>query len=577
MTSRLPLALLLAGCVSPIELTPTSTAPIEVGEVRSVELRYLRLDVSGFEQTLGREELLSLPRAVQERLWLLDLDLSSAPRTPHLLDNALATLRELDPETLGPASRNLQRLLRTTPDSAELADTSFEELARLAPLVGVAPASIVADMVGGNVEDPLLSRHVVSETILDLVVGSHPSAQRRLGPRTTDNPQGVYPVAPGCLPVTLADVAADLATLSERFGPVYEDGVYHPGFLTGETAGRMVGDDFRLTVRTNANALPYKGLDLSATRVESVSSLASQTETLFDFSDPAWLTIEGLVPGVPVIERLTFSVVEHDAFIRGGRSPYPVFQGSSEAWRLPPWTLERVLVEAARTQLSALDAHLEYRVPGDEAPLLEVTVDGGWTEIVVAGGLGAPPPPAYLWDLLLEVGQVRLHDEGLAEGAADVAVTLTDVPVGIDTETIAGAIRANLESDPRSLVDVAAVLLEASSGAPDLYYHRTSPTAPPEVFGDWLYFIAERDIPPGDDGLPVRPYGYAHPGFYADPDLRDKLSGRPEVEGDGQHEKVRVEAGDRLFVEDDAGQVYELQVGGRTPQGALRLDVARVR
>ena len=57
--------------------------------------------------------------------WLLDLDLSSSPRAPHLLDNALAAICLLDPDTLSPAARNLQRVLNTTPDTAELAGTSL--------------------------------------------------------------------------------------------------------------------------------------------------------------------------------------------------------------------------------------------------------------------------------------------------------------------------------------------------------------------------------------------------------------------------------------------------------------------
>ncbi len=249
------LAMAAPGCGADGPLVdPRDDAPLEVGESREVELRYLRFDVTNFEQRLTRDDLLALPRATQRRLWLLDLDLAGNQGAPGLLDNALAQIQSLDPDTLDPAARNTQRLLNMTPDTANLEGTGLEGLVSLAPLIGVAPERVLADLLGVGPEDTFLSTRDVTAAILEQVVGTHPNALERLGPRTPDNPQGRYPVAPGALPVTLADAASDFATLTDTFGPAGE----HPGFLTGRTRARVFTDDFSITVRANANALPSR-------------------------------------------------------------------------------------------------------------------------------------------------------------------------------------------------------------------------------------------------------------------------------------------------------------------------------
>mgnify|MGYP007099124424 CR=1 FL=1 len=47
-----------------------------MGEERTLELSYLRFDVTNFEKRLDQGALLQLPSDVRERLWLLDLDLA---------------------------------------------------------------------------------------------------------------------------------------------------------------------------------------------------------------------------------------------------------------------------------------------------------------------------------------------------------------------------------------------------------------------------------------------------------------------------------------------------------------------
>jgi hypothetical protein len=563
------------GCATAAEPVPGPPGALSVGQSREVELHFLRFDVSNFEQTLTRKDVQDLPLAVKQRLWLLDLDLSNGPNAPRLLDNALAAIRALDPATLSPAGKNLQKLLNMTPDTADLKGTNLDQLIELAPLLGISPRDVLAGLMGINVEDTFLSPQVISESILQGVIATHPNAQKRLGPVTQAHPDGLYPVTPGFLPVTLEDAVTDFATLSDRFGPVNTGGVTHPGFIAGATQAKVLTDKFKMTVRANANALPYKGVDLTTADTASVNSVPSQIRGLFDFDDPSWLRIEGLVEGIPKIDSLTFRVVENPQFIPGGRSPLPMGQGSSSAWQLPPWQLERVLIGAGERAFTGQTAKLTYTQPGHSDPLVSAQVDHGWQQIFVQAGIGSPPPPSYLWDILLEVAQVRLHDGGLAEGDAGVEITLHDIPIGTDTESITRTIRENLQADPTALTDVATRIIDSSSGAADFYYFRPRASAPTTQQGDWLFFINEGDIARDKQGKPVRAYDYKHPGFYGDVGLTKKVSTMDELEGDLDHEKVRVRETQELFVEGKGGQVFRLVVGQKNSLNSRQLTVTR--
>ena len=556
----------MAGCGADGPLVDSrDDAPLEVGESREVELRYLRFDVTNFEQRLTRDDLLALPADTQRRLWLLDLDLAGGQGSPGLLDNALTQIRGLDPDTLDPAARNTQRLLNMTPDTANLEGTGLEGLVSLAPLIGVAPERVLADLLGVGPEDTFLSARDVTDAILEQVVGTHPRAIERLGPRTPNNPEGRYPVTPGSLPVTLADAANDFATLTDTFGPAGD----HPGFLTGRTAARVFTDDFSITVRANANALPYKGVDLTTARSASVNSIPSQLDDLFDFDDPNWLTIEGLVEGEPVLEEMTFRIVEHDGFVPGGRGPFPAGQGDSPAWTLAPWTLERLLMGASARAYASRDASLAYGGDDDD-PLFTADVSEGWQRLEVKADLGDPPAPSYLWDVLLEVAQVRLRDGGVAEGDGDASFTLSGVPVGVDSDAIARTIKDNLAADPALLGDVATRLIDTTSGAADLYYDR------PEGLGDALVFVAPQDIPSDDDGEPVRPYAYDTIGFYADASLTERVSTEVTSSTATRH-RVAIAPGDTLFLQDDEGSVFRVDVGDKPSERRVSLTITRER
>jgi hypothetical protein len=567
--------LALAACVEPLpEPAAENTAAMAVGETRTIDLRFLRFDVTGFAKTLTRADIQAFPDDVKERLWLMDLDLSNGPNTPHMLDNALAQVKSLDPATLSPAARNMQGLLRMTPATAKLDGTSLEELTRLAPLIGVAPEKCLADMLAIDVDREFLSSTAVSEAILAQVIRTHPNARRRFGPVDATHPDGLYDVAPAALPVTLGDAASDFDGLAKKFGKYDHGGVYHPGFITGTSRAKVLGEDFALTVRANANAMPYKGIDLTNGHVASVNSIPSQIERLFDFSDPNWLTIQGLVPGIPTIETITFRIEESDRFVPGGRSPLPAGYGSSPVWEVAPWSLERVIADASQRAYGTLASRIAYGPEGRPRPLFQGTVTQGWQTIEVDGGLGSPPAPSYIWDMLLEVGQVRLHDGGLAEGQASVEFTLKDVPIGVDSATLEQTIRTNLSGNARALLDIATRLVDNTEGAADFYYYRASPDNDPDKAGDWLFFVTPDDLKPNADGS-LR--SYASPGFFSDENLTAKVSSKVDLDGDTTHEKVQLTEGTVVYLQDENGAVFRLTAGAKTSPTHLPLTVTRVR
>jgi hypothetical protein len=567
---------MLSSCAESTSSDERMAKPMNVGETRAMSLSYLRFDVTNFEKALDRDQLLALPQDVRERLWLLDLDLSNGPNAPQLLDRSLAAIRTLDPSKLQPAERNMQALLQMTPDSANLSGSSIATLIDLAPLLGVAPEQVLADLFAIDVEDVFLTDTQLANAIIPQVIASHPNAQTRLGPKTTQNPDGIYPVSPGSLPVNLTDLATNFETFGYRFGPYHQAGRSHPGFITGVKSA-VLADDFSITVRANANALPYKGVDLTDASIASVSSIRSQIEGLFDFEDPSWMRVDGLAQGEPQITSVTLQIMESADFVRGGTSPIPAGFGNSPGWGLPSWTLERVLLGAAQAAFKSLDSSVSYAAPGDPDPLFSASVVDGFQTLNVRGGLGSPPQSSYVWDLLLEVAQVRLHDGGLKEGQGNVAFTVQNIPLGTTSSELEQRVKDNLRASPSSLLELTESVLASTSGAADFYYYRAQPENGAELQGDWLFFLIAADIEDGADGKPVRPYSYAHPGFFADEALTEKVSTTTALDGDTEHEKVRLDDHPLLYVADDTGALFKLSRTAKPSTHRIDLDVERVR
>ena len=595
----LPLWLLLlpAACVPAVEV-PDAPDPegLEREDTREIELRFLRLDAKNFVQVLKKQDLKEkFPERVLRETWLLDMDLEP------LIGNALAALIATPAEeayTLPASSQNMWKLLNMTPANTVLDGTSLAPLLGVGKAVGLAPSLILSDLVAIDPNANIITVELTTEQVLSHVVATHPNAQKRRGPVTAEVPDGLYPVAPNSMPVSLWDVVTDFAELPKNFGPTLPDPAHpdapaHPGFIASAKPIVAATDDFAMTVQVNLNALPYKGVDLTNVTVASVNSTSSQIGGVFDFSNDDWLKIDGLIPEL-VIDEMEMAIYENKAFIAGGTAKEPAAQGDSAVWDLPLWQFERLIADVARVKADDIPDHCTiYSPEGDvEMPLQAVHVctgDNGdpgdgiepadWTTITVDESvlLDSPPPkPAYFWDILLEVAQVRLHDGGLAEGEGDIAFKLRDIPAGITTAALEKQIRDNIQQNPAALAALAELLNENTEGAADFYYYVPTPGAPAEQQGDWLYFITADDIKNNSSGDPERKYDYAHVGFYSDPTLITKVSSDMNIDGDGSHEKVKITAGDTLYIEDDAGSVFEIVVNEKPERQRVALSVTRV-
>ena len=364
--------------------------------------------------------------------------------------------------------------------------------------------------------------------------------------------------------------------------------------LEGTKLEKMIGlaeEAFRMKVRASLNALPFKGVDLTFGAVASVNSTPSQIQHVFDFDDEQSMTVEGLKDVLELAE-MTVRIQENPAFVAGGDSKDPTRQGNSAVWDLPEWEFEYLIMEMARERTLGADdimtapigAHCNEYDLGTGVTAFSACLDGdGWLVMETFTDIGEPPAPAYFWDMLAEVAQVRLHDPPsigdppIAEGDANVEFTLEDIQIPVDQDAIFAAIRANFKANPEALADLAKLLNNNAEGDADFYYVRHA-----ALDADYLYFITDEDIRSDAEGNPVRDYAYAHPGFYADINLGKKLSsklgadGEP-IAGDDTHEKVQLTPGQILFVEDDRGHVYQLGVGEKADRSTIHLDITRVR
>ncbi|XXX75831.1 acetyltransferase [Sorangium sp. So ce134] len=576
----------LPGCVDAVTVEQPPPPPaLDVNESRTLTLEFLRFDARRFAKTLTLDELKAIPRPTLEGIWLLDLDIAA------LIENALLKVMYMPPaeiDALPPAAKNLVGLLNMTPENADLRGTSLEGLLGVGNAVGLPTSKILSDLVGVAGNERLIPVEITSQAVLENLVSTHPNTQHRSGPPNDEHPDGIYPVAPHSIPVTLYDVVTDFAGLAAQFGPTPLDpddpgGPKHPGFIKAAAGVKAALDDFTMTVRVNVNALPYKGVDATMADVASVNSTPGQIDTLFDFSRPDWLELDNLAKNLSIGE-LTLAIPESAMYLPGGTSREPAPRGDSPVWEQPPWEFEHILARAGELKAAQIEEHCSsYGPQGTSASDFEpvkVCVDGtGWTEITVDTSIvleEPPPPPSYFWDILLEVAQARLHDGGLAEGKANLEVTLRDVPVGVKTEDLVASIKENLAKDPAVLKDMAIELNNNAAGDADFYLYQPSTESGVAGQRDYLYFIAPDDIRKDDEGARVRDYAYDSPGFFADAALAKKVSTTEEIDGDALHEKVEVQPGDTLYFADDEGRRYEIRIGDKPSAHRLSLTLTRI-
>jgi hypothetical protein len=262
----------------------------------------------------------------------------------------LADLPPAEADALSPPAKNMRKLLSMTADNVKLEGTKLEEMIALAGAVGLPPAKVLATLMQTGVTDYAIPFDVVADVFLELLLGSHPNAQQRRGVVDKDHPDGLHPIAPRSLPITLGDVVYSFETLPTRFGPVGD----HPGFVLA-AAGITKGEDaFKMTVRVNLNALPYKGVDLTSSHVASVNSTVRQIDRIFDFDDP---TGSASRASRHPRDRRDDRPDPRERRLRPGgdtRDPTPL---GTRPWDLPDWEFERLIIEmpaAARSRSAPL-------------------------------------------------------------------------------------------------------------------------------------------------------------------------------------------------------------------------------
>ncbi|WP_437754799.1 acetyltransferase [Sorangium sp. So ce1389] len=579
------LACALPGCVDAVtvEQAPPPAA-LDVNQSRTLTLEFLRFDARGFAKTLTLEELRAIPRPTLEAIWLLDLDISQ------LIENALLKVMYMPPadvDALPPASRSLVGLLNMTPENADLSGTSLESLLGVGSAVGLSTSKILAELVGAEANERIIPVEITSQVVLEDLVSTHPNTKTRRGPPTDEHPDGIFPVAPHSIPVTLYDVVTDFAGLAEQFGPAPldpedPDGPKHPGFIKATSGVKAALDDFTMTVKVNVNALPYKGVDATAADVASVNSTPGQIDTLFDFSEPDWLELNNLAKHLSIGE-LTLGIPESPMYLAASTQEAPA-PHDSPVWEQPLWVFEHILARAGELRAAQIEAHCSSYAPEgtstSDFEAVQVCInDAGWTQISVDPSIvleQEPPDPSYFWDILLEVAQARLHDGGLAEGEADLEVPIRDVPVGVKTEDLVASIKENLSRDPAVLKDMSIELNDNAAGDADFYLYQPSTESGVAGQRDYLYFVAPDDIRKDAEGVRVRDYAYERPGFFADAGLAKKVSTTEEIDGDALHEKVEVKPGDALYFEDDEGRRYEIRIGDKPSAHRLSLTLTRL-
>jgi hypothetical protein len=309
----------------------------------------------------------------------------------------------------------------------------------------------------------------------------------------------------------------------------------------------------------------------------------------FDFNDPQRLEITGIALSPTMDMRI--AIQEHPSAVPSCTDPvgapnpacksnYPPPMGNpvpGSVWTVEPWVLEHIIARAGLHRYG----NRVFPVPADPDPIqcyftfnmqcnLGTTIGKGgdppgWMEFVHSGFFQDidVPDPQFLWELLNEVAQVGLHDPDgdgfpdIPEGQAQPVYPLYGVPIGLTGQEIVDQMRPTLQSQAAEISDAILGRFWVNNDAIDFYYRRADPAGEP-----YLYFVAESDLraDPDDPGT-MKPYTYARPGFFMDPDLSEKVS-KTDIPGidDTEHEKYQLPPGETiLYMQDDEDVVYEVR------------------
>ncbi len=483
------------------------------------------------------------------------------------------------PKAWGQPELNLWRLVTMTPANVNVKGTSIEGMADIAKTLSQwglmdSFSTILAAGLGIAETGLIVGEKAVAESMVANVVGSHPNATPK-----------------GEIMVTLEDCLTDLKTLAQRYGPAGT----HPGFLdpASPPKSEVLTSGFVMKLVAKSNLHWHDGLRLGHGK-SYVALLRDTTGPTFNdvlefnFLSSKTFTIEGLAQEPKV--DLAFRVLESSQWIDVGSSMHPLPKGNSKGWTLPPWTLERALIDGAYRHYKDHRAGCDLCKGSKQGALLwEVPVLGideaelvvgrqgyskgggpenfskinpnpaGWLRIWTLFGLGSPPKPQYVWDMILGVSQRRLLDGGVKQGQGSVRFELTQVPVGLNADELAAALAPSMHAQRQKL---AALLMgDWQSKSPlDIFL------AEGAGGGRWLMFVAPTDP------LPKSSLGHPKRGFFSDVGLTQKLSSTAsQGSGDTIHEKIpwpKANTVTTVYVADVQGTPHRLQLSP-LPDGTL--------
>lgn len=440
----------------------------------------------------------------------------------------------------------LVRILTMTPANVVVEGTSSESLRSLADALGIGGgySQILAEALGIPRTAEVVSTAGLVASFQSNFVASHPNVG--------DDAK---------LAITLADALSDLATMADRYGPAEgHPGVVDPSFIP---SGEVLGPDFQMRAVAKSNLRLCDGIDsdqgkgfLSVIADETGPEYADELE--FDFSDPDDFQLFGLVEN-PTVD-LRFQAIERTGYVPSclgnppcqANLPGAPANGSS-VWALDPWLLEYNVAAAARSDYAARTFYGSYLFGTAKVLMGQDGNPPGWLEYDVPFNLGSPPDPQYVWETILEVAQVALHETPFAtisEGAGNVAFTLYDVPVGITGSEAAEAVRPYLQEQASLLSDFLLGDYKKNNDNVDFYFRRGDDGQP------YLFFVAESDLKDGE------PYQYETVGFFEDASLESKASATTLAGlGDTLHEKLHVPEGETVvYFKDDGGLVYRARI-----------------
>lgn len=547
----------------------SGTVPSDWGPETEYELRLGEDEVPPLTLSMSRDEVAELFGERADEVLLLRLDSTA------LLENTLEEVKlacgiawQLDNENpnhdcgstaLGQSFEGpdgtwrtspeyaMVRILTMTPANVDVSGTSSDSLASLADALGVGGgySEILSDALGIPRTQEIVSTSSLVHAFQNGFVGSHPAVAED-----------------GSIEIRLSDALADLATMSQTLGPAAP----HPGLVDPdfEVQGEVFGPNFAMNAVAESNLRLVDGIDADGgkgflTVVEDQTGPTYDDELEFDFGDPDRFSLEGIISELDVDMR--FAIPEADDFIdsclRGNcNTNYPESPvGSGSVWNLDPWTLEYNVALAAYEEYRERTFSESYLFGTASVELGQNGNPPGWTEYSVPLNIGNPPEDQFVWETILEVAQVALHNTPFttfSEGDADIAFTVEDIPIGLTGEEAAEAVRPFLQEQASLLSDFILGDYREDNDRVDLYWRRAEDGEP------YLFFAEPEDLPSTAD------YAHDNPGFFAAPTLApgSKLSSR-ELAGlsDTTHEKWAPPDGETtIYFADDVGTVFRLRV-----------------